>query len=62
MGAIESRVELKDGSVLIARVDPSELRALVDRSAPGRVGLPTREGHRLVPVREIARVDPVASA
>ena len=52
-----TRVELKDGTVLIVRERAADLQDLVARDAPGQVGLTTDAGQVLVTVAEIARVD-----
>jgi hypothetical protein len=51
-----TRVELRDGTVLFVQERATDLQALVDRAAPGQVGLTTDAGQVLVTVADIARV------
>jgi hypothetical protein len=51
-----TRIELKDGTVLMVQERAADLEALVARRAPGQVGLTTAAGQVLVTVADIARV------
>ncbi len=51
-----TRVELRNGTVLFVQERAADLQALVDRAAPGQVGLTTDTGQVLVTVADIARV------
>jgi len=53
-----TRVHLTDGRVLVVQERAGDLQALVDRRAPGQVGVTTASGERvLVDVAAIVRVD-----
>jgi len=53
-----TRLTLTDGTVLLVHERADDLRALVERDAPGQVGLSTQDGHRvLVAVADILSVD-----
>ncbi len=51
-----TRVHLTDGTVLHVHERAEDLRALVERGAPGQVGLTTAHGQVLVAVADIASV------